>query len=373
VKRPLGLQRALQAINLKPLDRNLLMGPVGGSELIKRVYGVDLSRERPRVDQHRIQDVDLIYTLGTPRDIGAPSTRITEGSFEDLREGFPYTDCFHVAYKGCRLARREGSTQLWMTERPFQDYDGLIDYLKRYDPREDEKRSAQEISENYRETYEREQQLFGDVTLVAGELYLTLFTYLLIHIGHVFVTRLAFQNPEALEELASKYAEITAKHIDAWSRTGIKLLVSHDDIAGQKGPILSPKWFAEMIFPHYRKIWEAAKDRGLKIVFVSDGNYVPLVQGLADVGADAYHIEWDPRLSHSTLESLLERYGQSKIFMFGPNYETMNYGKPEEVVAEAEWLAKLAKTVPAHFLSDVTGTPSNIELFWRTWERQRQR
>jgi len=349
------------------------MGPVGGAELIKSVYGVDLSRERPRADQHSIQDVDLIYTLGTPRDIGTPSTSITEGSFEDLKEGFPYTDCFHIAYKGCRLARTKDATQLWVMERPFKDYDELLNYLQRYDPRDDEPRSIQEISEGYRETYQREQQLFGDITLVAGELYLTLFTYLLIHIGHVFVTRLAFQNPEALDELASRYAEITAKHIEAWVRTGIRLLVSHDDIAGQKGPIMSPKWYGEKIFPHYRKIWKAAKDRGLKVVFVSDGNYVPLMQGLTDVGADGYHLEWDPRLSHSTLESLLEKYGQSKMFMFGPNYEVMNYGKQEEVVSEAEWLAKLAKTVPALFLSDVTGTASNIELFWRTWERHRQR
>jgi len=369
----LGLKRALQAIDLRSVDRNLLMGPVGGSELIKGVYGVDLSRERPRVEQHRIQDVDLIYTLGAPRDAGTPSARITEGSFEELREGFPYTDCFHIAYKGCRLARTKDATQLWVVERPFKDYDELLRYLKRYDPRDDEPRSVGEISEGYRETYEREQGLFGDVTLVAGELYLTLFTYLLIHIGHVFVTRLAFQNPEELDELASRYAEITAKHIEAWSRTGIRLLVSHDDIAGQKGPIMAPKWFGERVFPHYREIWKPAKDAGLKVVFVSDGNYVPLMQGLADVGADAYHIEWDPRLSHSTLESIVERYGQSKMLMFGPNYEIMNYGKPEEVVAEAEWLAKLAKTVPAHFLSDVTGTPSNIELFWRAWDRLRQR
>jgi len=369
----LGIQRAMQAINLKPVDKNLLMGPVDGLELIKSVYNIDLSGDGWRVEQHRVLDVDMIYTLGTPRNIGTPSTRIAEGTFEELKEGFPYTDCFHVAYKGCRLARTKDATQLWVIERPFKDYDELLHYLKRYDPRDDESRSVEGISDGYRETFEREQKLFGDVTLVAGELYLTLFTYLLIHIGHVFVTRLAFQNPEELYELASRYAEITAKHIEAWSRTGIRLLVSHDDIAGQKGPIMSPKWFEEKIFPHYRKIWKAAKDRGLKVVFVSDGNYVPLMQGLADVGADGYHVQWDPRLSHSTLESLVERYGQSKIFMFGPNYETMNYGKPEEVVTEAEWLAKLAKTVPAHFLSDVTGTSSNIELFWRTWERQRQR
>jgi len=48
-------------------------------------------------------------------------------------------------------------------------------------------------------------------------------------------------------------------------------------------------------------------------------------------------------------------------------------GVASVLIKEAEWLAKLAKTVPAHFLSDVTGNPSNIELFWRAWERQRQR
>jgi len=369
----LGLKRALQAINLRSVDMNLLMGPVGGLELIKSVYGVYLPKDRWRAEQHRILDVDMIYVLGSPKNPGTPSTQIKDGTFEDLREGFPYTDCFHVAYKGCHLSRREGSTQLWVTERPFKDYDGLLNYLKRYDPREDEPRSVKEISEGYRETYEREQQLFGDITLVAGEFYLTLFTYLLIHIGHVFVTRLAFQNPEELDGLVSKYAEVAMKHIDAWSRTGIKLLVSHDDIAGQKGPIMSPNWYEERIFPYYKKIWKPAKDAGLKIMFVSDGNYVPLMKGLADAGADGFHIEWDPRLSRTTLELVVRKYGQDKILAFGPNYEVMTYGKAEDVVSEAEWISNLAKTVPAHFLSDVEGTINNIELFWRTWNRNRQR
>jgi hypothetical protein len=372
-KRQLGLQRVIQAINLKPVDKNLLMGAVGGSELIKSVYGVNLPKEGGRTEQHRILDVDLIYVLGSPRNPGSPSAQITEGTFEELKEGFPYTDCFHVAYSGCRLSRREGSTQLWVVERPFKDYDGLLHYLRGYDPRDDEPRSVNEISEGYRETYEREQQLLGDVTLVAGQLYLTLFTYLLIHLGHVFVTRLAFQNPEELDELISRYAEVTRKHIDAWSRTGIRFLVSHDDIAGQKGPILAPHWFEERIFPYYRRIWGPAKERGLKVMFVSDGNYVPLMQGLADVGADGYHIEWDPRLSRSVLESVVQRYGRDKVLAFGPNYEVMTYGGPEEVVSEANWLSEIAKTVPAHFLCDVTGTPGNIELFWRAWDRQRWR
>jgi len=369
----LSLQRALQAISLRPVDKNLLMGPVGGPELIKSVYGIDLPKDRWRVEQHRILDVDMIYTLGTPKEIGTPSTRVTEGSFEELKEGFPYTDCFHIAYKGCRLARTKDATQLWVIERPFRNYDELLHYLKSYDPRDDETRSIEEISEGYKETYEREQQLFGDITLVAGQLYLTLFTYLLIHIGHVFVTRLAFQNPEELDEVVSRYSEVTTKHVDAWSRTGIKLLVSHDDIAWQKGPIMSPKWFGERIFPYYKKIWKPAKDAGLKIMFVSDGNYVPLMKGLADAGVDGYHIEWDPRLSRPTLEAVVTKYGQDKILAFGPNYEIMTYGKAEEVVSEAEWISNLAKTVPAHFLSDVNGTTNNVELFWRAWDRNRQR
>jgi hypothetical protein len=136
---------------------------------------------------------------------------------------------------------------------------------------------------------------------------------------------------------------------------------------------MSPNWYEERIFPYYKKIWKPAKDAGLKIMFVSDGNYVPLMKGLADAGADGFHIEWDPRLSRTTLELVVRKYGQDKILAFGPNYEVMTYGKAEDVVSEAEWISNLAKTVPAHFLSDVEGTINNIKLFWRTWNRNRQR
>lgn len=43
--------------------------------------------------------------------------------------------------------------------------------------------------------------------------------------------QIGYQNPEILDELIAKYAQVARKHVEAWSNTGIKMFVSYGDIA----------------------------------------------------------------------------------------------------------------------------------------------
>ncbi|MEM3648149.1 MAG: uroporphyrinogen decarboxylase family protein [Thermoproteota archaeon] len=372
------LERALMAVNLKYADRLPLMTIIG-EDLAEKITGVKIRGLKTPAERvkalYEALDVDMMYTLGVRFNViwGSRRPGLSQGCFNDLREDFPYTDAFHVAYKGLKLARSEHASQLWVVERPFKTYGELLNYLKRYDPRNDEPRSVSEIASEYGEVYQTYQEILDDITLVAGEFYLTLFTYLIIHIGWPLLVRLALKNPDILDELLTKYAEVAEKHVEAWSRTGIKVFVSHDDIAWKNGLFFPVDWYRKHVKPLWRKIWKPIKDKRIKLIFVSDGDYRLLMNDIIDAGADGFHIEWDPRLSHNDIEELTEKYGDSKILAISPSYETMMYGTPQDAVAEAEWISNLAKKYPAVFLAEIPGKPENIEAFYRTWMLRRER
>ncbi len=165
-----------------------------------------------------------------------------------------------------RLARTESATQLWITERPFRTYDELVTYLKRdFDPISWEKRSMGELVENYTYSYRKIQEPLNGITLVAGEVYLSLFTFFIIHLGHRMTLLLLRRDPELFIEALDKYAEVSIMHMEAWSEVGIKAFVSHDDIALKDGPMMPPALFRKYIAPFYGKVWKPLREKGIKI------------------------------------------------------------------------------------------------------------
>lgn len=332
------LTRTLKALKFEYTDQLLLLG-VAEDELVEKVTGIKIKGIKDPAEKMRktceALDVDMIYELGRSNVLQEnKQPKPGCGYFENLKEGFPYTDAFHVAYKGLKLARSESASQLWVIERPFKTYEELLKYLKDYDPREDELRSIPEIAQEYKETYQTYQEVLKDITLVAGEFYLTLFTYLIIHIGWPMLVRLAFRDSKILDDLLAKYSEVAKKHVEAWSRIGIKVFFSHDDIAHKDGLFFPVTWFRKHIKPLWREIWKPIKDKGIKLVYISDGDYQLLMDDIIDAGADGFHILWDPRFSHEEMEQLVEKYGKSKILLISPSYKVLTYGK-EEAIAEA--------------------------------------
>jgi len=375
----LAYDRALKALNLEPTDEIPMLGVIGDVEFAEKITGISRRNYREHLPAlYRALEVDMVYRMGIVSEevmCRWEEERIDQtiyGSFEDFKDRFPFMDAWHIAYKGCKLARSPAATYLWVADRPFKTYDELVSHLKRYDPREDEERSVKEIAEQYRESWRRLQNLLGDITLVAGEFYLTLLTFFIVRIGWNFMARLIYKNQDLFDEVLAKYAEVSKKHMEAWSRTGIKALVSHDDIATELGPMVSPGWYREHLFPLYKEIWRPIKAKGIKLIFVSDGNYTPLIDDLAWTGVDGFKINPDARISHSDLTGLLEKYGGKRIFSLSMRRETMIYGSEEKIISELKFLMALAKRYNGVFIHQ-EDVPAQFEAYYKTWVENRAR
>jgi len=59
-----------------------------------------------------------------------------------------------------------------------------------------------------------------------------------------------------------------------------------DDIAFNSGPLLSPAWLREHYFPRLARAINAWHDKGIKVLFHSDGNLNPILDDLVDAGID---------------------------------------------------------------------------------------
>jgi len=66
----------------------------------------------------------------------------------------------------------------------------------------------------------------------------------------------------------------------------IEAVFAGDDIAFKTGPFLAPAWFEEHYFHRLARIDEAFHKQGIKVLFHSDGNLNPILDGLVAAGID---------------------------------------------------------------------------------------
>jgi uroporphyrinogen-III decarboxylase len=379
----MGYHRALKALNLEYTDQIPLLGDIGVSRRTAlKLTGMTKSAGASYIQAlYKALDVDMIYAQESSVD---PSytpfkrswrrpTKTIYGDSEFFRKRLgEFGDAFHLAYKGMKLAQSPVVSQLWVVERPFKTYQEMLDYLESWDPREQETRSVDEIADKHRVFWKKCQELLEDVTLVAGVTYATLWTFFIIHLGYPNLTRLIHQNLDLLKEAMKKFSQVTKKYHEAWAKTGIKAFVQHDDVATENGPMMSPQWFSEHLFPLFKEMWKPFKERGIKVINISDGNHILLLEGYAEVGSDGFKVNPDARLSHNDLEQLYEKWGGKKILMFAPNREITMYGTRKETIDEIEFMTSLAKEYNGAFLHGIN-SQHHPTTAYKTWIKNRRR
>lgn len=378
----MGYKRALKALNLEYTDQIPLLGDMAvGRRMSQKLTGMN-RKERTKYIRalYEALEVDLIYAQNSiiepsynPFIQSRRPRKTIYGDSDYFRKRLgDFGDAFHLAYRGMKLSQSPVVSQLWVVERPFQTYPELLEYLERWDPREQETRSVKELTEKHSTFLTKCQDLLADVTLVAGVTYVSLWTFFIIHLGYPNLTRLIHQNLDILLEALNKFSEVTRTYMEAWARTGIKALVQHDDLATENGPMMSPRWFRKYLFPLYREMWKPLKDKGIKVINISDGNHTLLFDGYAEAGSDGFKVNEDARLSHADLEHLYETWGGKKILIFAPNREILLYGRKKETIAEIEFLTSQAKKYNGAFLHGIN-SQHHPTTAYRAWINNRGR
>lgn len=197
--------------------------------------------------------------------------------------------------------------------------------------------------------------------------YGTLITRATIEFGwEPFLTASALE-PKKFSKILDRFGEASLAVVTGWTEIeGTELIGIHDDIAGTRGPILSPQWYREYVFPWYRRMFDAIHGKGRKALYVSDGNYMPVLDDILETGVDGLYIEstsMDP-------EEFMCRAGRDKLYLVKSDSRNIDFGTPDDIYKEVKKLSKLHQEFPGMMIYRGGGNPKpgNVEAFNRYFQ-----
>ena len=169
-------------------------------------------------------------------------------------------------------------------------------------------------------------------------------------------------------------AERAVRNIEFLAPLGFRYIFGGGDLAGNQGPLYSPRAFRELTLPRIRRMSEACHRHGCRYLFNSDGNTWPLADDLfGQSGVDGYY-EIDRRAGMD-LVKLRERFPHLTL-VGNISSHTVYAGTKEQVVAETRACVQEAHQVGGVIVGAsnyfVVGTPiENVQAVFDTIRRYR--
>jgi hypothetical protein len=197
--------------------------------------------------------------------------------------------------------------------------------------------------------------------------YGTLVTRATIEFGwEPFLMASAIQ-PERFGRVLDRFGAASLAVAKGWVQTeGTELIGIHDDIAGTHGVIMDPQWYRQYVFPWYERIFAAIHEKARKVLYVSDGNYMPILDDILAADPDGLYIEStsiDP-------EELMRRTGKDKLYLIKSDSRNIDFGTPEDIYKELRKLRELHQEFPGMMMYRGGGNPrpGNAEAFNRYFQ-----
>jgi uroporphyrinogen decarboxylase len=146
--------------------------------------------------------------------------------------------------------------------------------------------------------------------------------------------------PEWIEEMSRLHTDLLLRDFDALLAAGVHPdgVWLYGDMAYNHATVCSPKMYKSLIWPDHKRIADWAHDRGLSIIYHSDGNISAVVNLYIEAGFDALH----PLEAKAGMDvrNLAPAYGDNISFFGNMDIMTMATGDFEAI--ELEIREKLA-------------------------------
>jgi uroporphyrinogen decarboxylase len=98
-----------------------------------------------------------------------------------------------------------------------------------------------------------------------------------------------YEKPSFARELLKKHYEFALEIGKQYLDAGAEFILVGDDIADNHGPFLPPKLYEEFVYPYHKALVQSLKRRGSKVIWDTDGNVMPILRYLLDMGIDGLH------------------------------------------------------------------------------------
>ncbi len=330
-------ERALKAFQGEMTDRIPHWEIISCPDAIEYITGID-PWQHPRLAQKALVEryaVDL-YTLPLEDN---PIPRPPNGVVYEDAEG--------------RKTVRWGWDHTWHWDwgHRFKSVEDVLNYqpLEHWDYREmdpigmDLSPSEDELAKQFQQIVDRDRAANGDLCLEIGHFYNTMFMWPLLTFGWELWLEVAACYPQEAKRLLRDFSEISRKVFRAWAKTDVQVVSSHDDICHRQGPVFSPKWLRENIYPYYEEFWGYLKASGKKIFFVSDGNVDLVADDVLACGADGIFCE-----TYTDWKAFARKHPDKVLLGGGDNRVIMSNDR-EAIEAMVREMAEVGRHMPGYF------------------------
>lgn len=96
-----------------------------------------------------------------------------------------------------------------------------------------------------------------------------------------------YKNKDFVNRVNEIVSEYKCRVIEKAVKIGASVVLTGDDYANRKGPLMSVKQFEEFVLPYLKKAVQTAKRLGAPFIKHTDGNIWPIIDGVVDSGIDA--------------------------------------------------------------------------------------
>jgi uroporphyrinogen decarboxylase len=157
--------------------------------------------------------------------------------------------------------------------------------------------------------------------------------------GHELLSIIMIDEPEWAKDIFDTEAEIAVRVLDHLEKSGVKFDGGwiYGDIAYNHAPFFSPRMYREQIMPAHARQVAWFKDRGMPVIYHTDGDFRPILPMLIEAGVDCFQpLE---AKAHIDLRELKPKYGD-KVALMG-NIDVMVLITNDKAQIEAEVAAKI--------------------------------
>ena len=143
-----------------------------------------------------------------------------------------------------------------------------------------------------------------------------------------------YDDRQFVESLLDIYFEWSVKVAETVCSMGFDFYVTTDDFAFKSAPYFSPDVFEELMLPRYL---ELARHVSLPWVMHSDGNVLPFIESLLEIGIAGLH-----PLEKGAIDIVFfkQKYGDKVCLLGNVDLNLLAAGTPDEVREEVRWLLR---------------------------------
>lgn len=247
----------------------------------------------------------------------------------------------------------------WLVQRPFEDVEGLKRWVEKDIDRASQWQPDAAYVQAYHAFLTRCREGIGDDTVIVVEsdvgldqakhkAGLELFSYFMA------------EEPELLSDWLEVLNQAEIRRAKAIADPDlVPVMLTYTDIAYKSGPIFSPAFYRREFFPRLKKLNNTYQNAGVKCLFHSDGNLMPVMDDL--MAADIDGLNPIETMAGMSVGEVRKRW--PKLFLTGgiDVSQLMAFGSPEEVRQACEQAIQESGGV-GYFLGSTTELHPAVKL-----------